>query len=202
MYHLAPSFIRSRGFSLIELLLVLGVLAILLVAAFAIYPQVRDQNHANKELMNLSSIKASVENLYAAGPGGFEGLNTAIANQAGVFPQSMNNGDRSAEAKITTAWGTNVLLGHATRGSGTNLPPAQGRAFSIRYDSIPTQGCMVLATAAATTFDDVWVGSISSVLGEDGQLDMERAAAGCSSSDRVAMRFISDPTRASRAIRY
>lgn len=200
MHQSALPLARSHGFSLIELLLVLGVLAILLVAAFVVYPQVRDRNHANKELVNLSSIKVGVENLYASGPGGFEGLNTAIANQAGVFPQSMNNGDRSADAQVSTAWGTGVLLGHATRG-GSNLPPAEGRAFSIRYDSIPSKGCITLATAAATIFDDVWVGSISSVLGEDGQLDLERVATGCSSAERVPMRFISDQSRGSRAIR-
>ena len=56
---LLPSFSRTRsaGFSLIELLLVLGIIAILLVAAFVVYPQVRDRNQANVEVTNLATMK-------------------------------------------------------------------------------------------------------------------------------------------------
>ena len=75
-----------RGFSLIELLLVLGVLAFFLIAAFVIYPSVRDRNQANSEAQNLSAIKANVNTLYAGKGGNYRGLTPGVANQARVFP--------------------------------------------------------------------------------------------------------------------
>ena len=99
----------SQGFSLIELLLVLGVLAILLVAAFVVYPQVRARNQVNNEVQNLAAMKAGFLSLYANG-GDWTTLSRGVANQARIFPVTMNGGDYGATAPITSSWGQPVMI--------------------------------------------------------------------------------------------
>lgn len=84
---------------MVELLLVLGIITILLVAAFVVYPQVRDRNQANVEVTNLTTIKASLNSLYASKNQNYDGLTTAVANQARVFPASMNAGVYTREMR-------------------------------------------------------------------------------------------------------
>lgn len=146
---------NAKGFSLIELLLVLGVLAILLVAAFVVYPQVRDRNQANAEVANLTSIKANLNNLYAPRGGNYAGLTTEVANQARAFPASMNGGTYTASAPITSSWGGSVTVA-ATTTAVAGIPA--GRAFSITYNGVPSGVCLGLVSGAATNFQSVTVG--------------------------------------------
>jgi len=57
-----PSFARRRhGFSLIELLLVLGVVAVLLVAMFVVYPAVRTEIRVGKEISYITGAVAKFQ---------------------------------------------------------------------------------------------------------------------------------------------
>ncbi len=175
---------NAKGFSLIELLLVLGVLAILLVAAFVVYPQVRDRNQANTEVSNLTSTKANINNLYASKGGNYTGLTTDIANQARVFPASMNNNTFDAGQEITTAWGGGVQLGV------TNSPAGgANRAFTVTYATVPQGVCLGLVSGAAGNFADITVGGTSVYTG--GQFDPGLAAANCNTADGGPVVFTS-----------
>ena len=157
---------KAKGFSLIELLLVLGVLAILLVAAFVVYPQVRDRNQANAEVANLTSIKASINNLYASRGGNYAGLTTTVANQARAFPQSMNGGTYTG-ATITSAWGGTVAVAEGAAVAAAGGLPAipAGRSFTVTYTAVPDGVCLGLVSGAATNFARVAVGSTQVVTG-------------------------------------
>ena len=147
---------KAKGSSLVELLLVLGVLAILLVTAFVVYPQVRDRNQANAEVSNLTAIKANIANLYASRGGNYSGLNTTIANQARAFPSSMNGGTFSG-SNVTAAWGGEVDVGSAA--DPTAAVPAGAREFGIRYTNVPDGVCLGLVSGAASNFNQVTVGT-------------------------------------------
>jgi len=185
----------SKGFSLIELLLVLGVLAILLVAAFVVYPQVRDRNQANTEVSNLTTIKAGINNLYAAKGGNYAGLSTPIANQARIFPQNMNGGSYAPGASVQTAWGGAVTVTPAT---GT-----APREFTIAYASVPEGVCLGLVSGAAGNFKDVTVGGGStggtggstsgvSVMDSNGQFAPATAAIECGKTGPKSISFLSN----------
>lgn len=189
---------KAKGFSLIELLLVLGVLAILLVAAFVVYPQVRDRNQANAEVSNLTAIKANITNLYASRGGNYGGLNTGVANQARAFPSSMNGGTYTAAAAINAAWGGAVLVGDAATPS--SAVAAGGRQFGISYDSVPDGVCLGLVSGAASNFQQIKIGgtgvftkeSTETPASEGGQFDPAAAAAACAAANNPTITFISN----------
>ncbi len=181
---------KAKGFSLIELLLVLGVLAILLVAAFVVYPQVRDRNQANAEVANLTAMKANVTNLYASKGGNYAGLNQDIANQARVFPSSMNGGSYTPGTRINSSWGGEVVV---------EEDPSNSRRFNVRYTMVPAGVCLGLVSGAATNFLDVEVGptgseGFPSVFNSDGTFNPGAAANLCADGDTGTweVRFISN----------
>lgn len=188
----------SGGFSLIELLLVLGVLAILLVAAFVIYPQVRDRNQANAEAVNIRAIQAGVRTLFQSKPGLYNGLGNGksasdrgIANQARIFPATMNGGDYSANAEIRTPWGGEVWVWQRP---AVTLPTgsfAQGRTFAILYEEVPRALCLPILTAVASNFQSVTVSNRETLTAQG--FDVNVAASACQSeSGTVNLMFTSN----------
>lgn len=136
----------SKGFSLIELLLVLGVLAILLVAAFVVYPQVRDRNQANKEIVNLSVIRANVNNLYASKPSNYTGLTNQVALDAKVFPSDMAP---PGATEATSAWGRRVEV--------TSDNPSGQRFFRTRYQGMSSNLCNLIVPSVAKDYEEIVV---------------------------------------------
>lgn len=134
----------SKGFSLIELLLVLGVLAILLVAAFVVYPQVRDRNQANKEIVNMAAIRANVNNLYASKPSNYTGLTNQVALAAKVFPADMAP---PGATQATSAWGRPVEV--------TSDNPSGQRFFRIRYLGMSSNLCTLILPSVAKDYEEV-----------------------------------------------
>lgn len=166
---------KAKGFSLIELLLVLGVLAILLVAAFVVYPQVRDRNQANAEVSNLTAIKANVTNLYASKGGNYKGLDNTVAVQARVYPSNMTTlaGTGSGTSTANSAWGGDVTT---VAGAGTNP-----RTFTVTYTAVPAGVCLGLVSGAAGNFSDITVGgtTVFSGTAPNRSFDPGQAAARC-----------------------
>lgn len=168
---------KAKGFSLIELLLVLGVLAILLVAAFVVYPQVRDRNQANAEVSNLTAIKANVTNLYASKGGNYAGLTNTVAVQARVFPSNMTTSTGSTSSTANSAWGGTVAVVAAGTGTSAN------REFTVTYSTVPSGVCLGLVSGAAGNFKQIRVGSTDVMTGTPASFQPATAATACNASD-------------------
>ena len=183
------SFSRKKAFSLVELLLVLGVIAALLVGAFLIYPQVRDRNQARNEAQNIQLIQAQVRNIFASKGGSYEGLgrgksvsDRGIANQAKIFPSSMNGGDYSQNAVISSSWGGQVYV---WRNPNVTTPKGDipwAYSFGILYEQVPQGVCVHLLPALAGSFVSVKINS-TEILDAKGQINMAELGKACATSN-------------------
>lgn len=142
-----PSRRLSKGFSLIEILLVIGIIAILSIAAFVIYQQVSDSNQANTETSHLTSITAGVRNLFAI-RADYVGLTTGVVNQAHIFPIAMNGNDFSPTREIM----------HSGNGTVEIIPYGdRHQYFAIIYNNVPAELCARIAQTYSQNTEQVWV---------------------------------------------
>lgn len=143
----------SQGFSLIELLLVLAIIAALAVAAFVIYPRVQAGRAATYEAQVLSSAQASVKGLFQSN--NFASLSDAVAIQAKVFPESMVDSGTG----FRNQFGGFVLVGAAADVSGANpAPGARAPFFRFVYEEVPAEVCQKLGGSASSNFAGILVG--------------------------------------------
>lgn len=182
-------------FSLLKLLLVLGMLLIILIAFFVVYPGVRDRNEYHTEISNLSSIKSNIEKLYASQGGDYKGLNRATANQARIFPKTMNRGDFTATGDIRSSWGGAVNISSSLRAPGDTRQPF----YTIEYQDVPAGICLPLVSGAAFYFDQVIINGTAAMTEhsgrrldarEGGEFDPAKAAEGCSIRNTSRIEFI------------
>lgn len=162
-----------KGFSLLELLLVLGIIAALVVAAFIVYPKVQASQRAQAESNNIATIQTGVKTLYTSASS-FTGLSNTVAVQAKIFPDNMLSGSGSAATPINAFKGK-VTLASANTGPST----AAGSSFTITYENVPAAECTKIITAAAANFYTAGVGTAGNVKPAGGILDIAQATAQC-----------------------
>lgn len=166
---------KAAGFSLIELLLVLGVLALLLVAAFVVYPQVRDRNQANQAITDMAAIRSNITNLYASTGSRITGLNNHVARHAKIFPDSMYPDPTLPLAHAP--WGGMVILAPFPAAYG---PRAQGTVYMMVYNDVPPSICLNLINGVQNTLLQVSVDGVTVKSELDGiEYDPGATAAAC-----------------------
>ena len=174
----------KKGFSLLELLLVLGIIAALVVAAFIVYPKVQASQRAQAESNNIATIQAGVKALYTSASS-FTGLTNTVAVQAKIFPDNMLSGTGNTAKPINPFKG-NVTLAAAATGPSS----AAGSSFTITYANVPAAECVKITIAAAGNFYTAKVGS-KVVKAADGTLDVAVTAAACNSATNNTLVFTS-----------
>ena len=184
---------NSKAFSLIEMLLVLGVLAVLLVAAFVVYPRVRDASRVNAEVNNLIVMKAAVVNLFNNSGGSYAGLNTTVANQARVIPETMNGGNYASISQIKSTWGGDVTIGNVSAQLSVPYVVPGSRSFRIIYTKVPESICLGLVSASIGNFFKITVDSVDVINVNDGKLEFNPAIAAeaCSKKENDQIAFYS-----------
>lgn len=127
----------QQGFSLLELLLVVGVGALLLLAGIATYRLVTQGNDVNDAIRVLTTIKAQTQKAFQGqngyGASGTDLVPTLTAMQA--FPA----GVLDATNIPRHPWGDTITVASA----------ADTRSFDLTFTNVPSDACINLGT----TFD-------------------------------------------------
>lgn len=166
-----------------ELLLVMGLIAVIGAVVFFIFPQVRDNNYANIERHRLLQFVAVVQNMHFT-TGHYESLTTDSANQAGAFVEEANGGSRDPGTVVRNIWGGTI-----------ELAPASNRKFmEITYTRVSVEGCLKFSTGLSNSFQAVSVNGTSVWSASDGDdVNVTAAVESCGESpDGATVVFISN----------
>lgn len=170
---------NSAGFSLIELLLVIGFIAGALVLAFVTYPKVQATNRANVESQHITILSGGIKNLYSTAQN-FQTLSNNVLLNAKIVPDDL----QVSAGTINNIWG----------GAITVLPATNPLTYEITYTSVPSSECSKLATSVAANFLKLVINTSSPLFdrttsGGNVSIDPAAAATSCNSSSANTMVF-------------
>ena len=177
----------NKGFTLVEILLVVGFIALAGIGIYSIYAKVSTSNKALTESRTFNTIKAGIKNIYG-GSQSYTGVANAVLNDARSTPDSMRAvpyvaGDTNI---FNTFGGTVTIATVILGGSGLN------NGFRLTYTQIPGDVCSVLATNLNATVDQITVaGTIVKVYGTN-TLDIPTLATKCATDTGNGVTMIFD----------
>ncbi|PPE57785.1 Major structural subunit of bundle-forming pilus [Pectobacterium brasiliense] len=131
-----------KGFSLLELILVLGVIAGLIVSAFMIYPKAQAAQRAEIEVKNITAIVSGINAIYGSSAN-YIGINARTLIDAKIIPSQMRVGNTY---RVVNIWKGSVNFSYSTYG------------FNITYNNVPSVECAKLVLATASMFSNISVG--------------------------------------------
>ncbi|HEH9442689.1 type 4 pilus major pilin [Pseudomonas aeruginosa] len=111
-----------RGLTLIESLVVVGILLGIVAVALTLYGTVRDKLNVKNESENISFMFSQVRDLYSDETTGGS-LDLDVAIDAGIIPTKMN----ISGSKVYNTWGGEINL----EGIGDN-------GFELTYEKVPS----------------------------------------------------------------
>lgn len=99
----------QKGFSLLEMMMVLIVIGGLIVGVVVAFNKNQNSANANKTAQDIQSLASGVKTLYSSSTDGFAGASIAVAINAGLVPKTLTvSGDKvknkyNGDVTITTA---------------------------------------------------------------------------------------------------
>ncbi len=154
-----------RGLTLMEALLFLGLAAIVIVGAFALYNNGSSTVKMNQAKTQLQTYIGGVQSLYSA-QNDYSTLTTALVINAGIAPSEAIDG-----TALVGPWGT------ATTVTGNSSTP---REFRVTFEGIPKDACTALLSASLIEQGTVFKMGVGSTLSTT-EIDPAAANAMCAS---------------------
>lgn len=133
---------RYKGFSLLELMLVLGIIAALIVAAFIVFPKIENARKANEEVKYIITMKNGIMEMYS---GKAEYDNSIMDSR--VMSNISPKGNR---------WSNNEWSGALSV-----MPQMNNLGFSIVDRSIPQDACIRIVTQLKEQFVRIYVNDVA-----------------------------------------
>ena len=166
---------KKNGFTLVEILLVVGFIALAGIGIYTVYTKVQMSNAALQEGKNLDTIRAGIKNLYG-GNQNYAGLSNSVLNDARITPDSMRKIPYDAgDATITNSFGGAVNLDPVSLGAAAG----SNNGFRVTYNNVPGAVCAKLVTGTGAAWDQISVqGKVVKSFGK-GNLNVSDLATSC-----------------------
>lgn len=176
----------------------LGVIAILAIAAFLVYERVSHKAKVNDAMALARSTSAGIRSTFLSG--NYAGLDNATALQAGII---LPNHKRIPNHPTSTApghpWGGQMTISGSdhTTANGTCVGTVPCTHFRIVMGGVKSDACVDLLTGLGPDFDIIWAVHSGNDQGVDNPNlnnpgwvpDVERIVAACNDADTVNIRF-------------
>jgi prepilin-type N-terminal cleavage/methylation domain-containing protein len=177
---------NNRGFTLIEILLVVGFIALASVGVYTIYAKVSAGNQANAESRNLDTFKAGIQTLYAVGKN-YASITNIVVNAARITPDNMKTSPTSSDGTITNSFSGEVTVLPVSLGAGT------ANGFEITYSKVPGNVCSKLVTTGGNQYDRITVGGTEVKAFGTNKFQEDAAAIACNGapSEGITIKFAS-----------
>ncbi|MED7788493.1 type 4 pilus major pilin [Francisella sp. 19X1-34] len=156
--------IEQKGFSLVELMIVLAVIAFLVIAIMTISKVIWGKTDASSMENDITILSEDIHSLYSETGGDYTGLNNKILLKQGIVPSTLII--KNSDDKIGTVWhssNSKSLLDV----SSNNYDGGSG--YNITLHQIPKGGCVDLAThfmkSAKIKIDNQAASNVSDIAG-------------------------------------
>lgn len=151
----------QKGFTLVELMLVLVVAAIILIGIYAAYRLVFSGTNVQSASQNAVIMEGKISGIYRSAQTGYTGLNELAAIQANAVPSTYftNNCTTATPACLKSEWGTPIGIQPAVFSTAV---AGVSNAFQITYIQVPKSDCPEFVTSALSQFAGVVITTASS----------------------------------------
>ncbi len=141
----------KNGFTLIEILLVVGFITIASASSYLLLKKVSLTNKSTENNRIISMIIASSKGLYANQSRTTGVSNSILINARAVPPAYLVPGDPNT---IKDAFGSNMIVTAASFGAGLN------NGFNINIQNVPKQICTEMLSKGHSNYDTINVNGI------------------------------------------
>lgn len=141
---------HQRGFSLIELLIVIGIIIALVAAVILFRPAIMNMAKSVQAAMRITSTAESLSQAFRTANGDYSTLSNTNAINGRWVPDAWVQG---TNLQLRNEWGGAITL------SSTNLDGGSNNAYQIVSASIPSSACSRIVESAGMGMETVTVGT-------------------------------------------
>jgi len=159
----------APGFGLVELLLVLGVAAVIGAAGLIVYPRVQTRSHVAQDVENTRALATAIDQSYGV-IGSFKAVSATAVVADNLAPADLRRGSSA----LTHAWGGPMSVTPST-------VRIFGDSYAVGFSGVPRRACVPFLSTMAGDPNvwDVIVDSTSAKRNTGGELDVPTLAAAC-----------------------
>ena len=168
---------NRQGYSLVEILLAVGLVTILSVGGYAFFGLNSSSAQARAEQNRIHEIALGVESSYGA-TGGYGGITTAK-----VLQDKLVDNQLLQEGTLKTNWGQSISITPQTIAKSND-------GFMVTYPATPSEVCVKLVPALSTRAYRITVNNVRVQNGEEDTLLLSQMVSSCGAAKTVRVDFV------------